>query len=251
MRILYMANNWVGLQIAQWLREQDEKIVGLVVHPDRMAKYRDEIVAVTGVGQAERFTGDCVNDEETVSAIRAMGADVAVSVSFGFLLRAPIIRLFPKGCINLHPAYLPYNRGGYPNVWSIVEGTPAGVTLHYIDEGVDTGDIIAQQQVTVEPVDTGESLYHKLEQASVDLFTQTWPSIREGTVTPVSQSTAEGTSHRDRDVQKIDHIDLDTEVRAGDLINILRARTFPPHKGAYFVHEGRRIYMRLSLCEDE
>ena len=86
--------------------------------------------------------------------IKELGADVALSVFFGYILSPGFIDLFPQGVINLHPAYVPYNRGAFTNVWSIVDDTPAGATLHYIDTGVDTGDMIAQRRVSIEPVDT-------------------------------------------------------------------------------------------------
>ena len=57
---------------------------------------------------------------------------------------------------------LPYNRGMHPWYWSIVDETPAGVTIHFIDENIDEGHIIAQKEVLIDPTDTGESLYGKL-----------------------------------------------------------------------------------------
>ncbi|MHC5002850.1 MAG: formyltransferase family protein, partial [Planctomycetota bacterium] len=138
-------------------------------------------------------------------------------------------------------------RGGYPNVWSIIDRTPAGATLHYIDEGVDTGPVIAQRRVEVGPTDTGATLYRRLERACVDVFRDTWPDLARGSIRAAPQDPSAGTSHRDRDVKEIDRIDLDATYRARDLIDLLRARTFPPHRGAYFVEGGRRIYLRLEL----
>jgi methionyl-tRNA formyltransferase len=153
--------------------------------------------------------------------------------------------------VNLHPAYLPYNRGQYPNVWSIIEGTPSGVTLHYINEKIDAGDVIAQREVPVELVDTGETLYRKLEQASLELFKDTWLLIKSDKPPRIPQSGEPGTYHRTRDAEAIDEIDLDGTYVARDLINVLRARTFPPYKGAYFRHQGRKIYLRLQLFYEE
>jgi len=153
--------------------------------------------------------------------------------------------------VNIHPALLPYNRGSYPNVWSIVERTPSGVTIHYIDEGIDTGDIIAQCTIPVEPVDTGESLYRKLERAMLDLFQQTWPLIRAGQAPRLSQINAAGTTHRIRDAAQIDEIDLNRMYTARELLDILRARTFLPYPSAYFWHEGRKVYVRVQLEYDD
>ena len=251
MRILFLGNNWVGWQVVRWLCEQNEQIVGLVVHPPHKRKYGDEIIRSAQVSPEYIFDGSQLCQPDVLEAIKALRPHVGLSVLFGYILRPEFLDLFPAGVLNLHPAYLPYNRGAYPNVWSIVERTPAGVTLHYIDAGVDTGDIIAQRQVPVEFVDTGETLYRRLEEACVELFKDTWPLIRSGRATRVSQDEREGTYHCTRDVERIDAIDLDHTYTARELIDIIRARTFPPYPGTYLMHEGRKIYLRLQLLYEE
>jgi methionyl-tRNA formyltransferase len=247
MRILFMGNNWLGWQALQWLREEGECVAGLVLHPPEKRKYGAELMA-TASGYAERvLDASRLQQHQTLQIIRDLNPDVGVSIMLGYILRRALLELLPIGCINLHISFLPFNRGTYPNVWSIVDGTPAGVTLHYIDEGVDTGDIIAQTPVHVEPVDTGASLYRKLELAALELFKQQWPRIREGRSGRMPQSVLEGTAHRARDVDQIDQIDLDRSYTARHLIDIIRARTFPPFRGAYITVGGRRIYLRLDL----
>jgi len=196
------------------------------------------------------FEAQQIVQPENLEQIRSCRADLAVSVLFRNILRVPFLSLFPKGCINVHPAYLPYNRGVYPNVWSIVDKTPAGVTLHYIDEGLDTGDIIAQQEIAIEPTDTGGSLYGKLEHAALELFVRTWPLIEAGKAPRTKQDPTQGTSHRLKDVESIDEIDVEKLYRGDELINLIRARTFPPYQGAYFRYKGRKIYLRLDLSEE-
>lgn len=250
MRIVCLCNNWLGWQVLQWLGDQGQEIVGVVVHPAGEGKCLDEIRAVAARTKSIVLKDSSVNEPEGLERIRSLKADMAVSVLFRNILRKPFLDIFTKGCINLHPAYLPYNRGNYPNVWSIVEKTPAGVTLHYIDEGLDTGDILAQERVPVEMTDTGGTLYRKLELAALELFQSTWPSIETGTAPRRRQDAEPGTSHRRSDVQTIDKIDLDRMYKAEDLINILRARTFPPYHGAYFRRDGKKVYLSLELAEE-
>lgn len=250
MRILFLGNNWVGWQVARWLKEQGEEIVGLILPPLPNRKYGEEIISTAGLNPANLFEGSQLDSPGTMDAIRYLRAEIALSVLFDEILQLDFIGLFPRGVINLHPAYLPYNRGLYPNVWSIVEGTPGGVTLHYVDSGVDTGGIISQQQVPVEPVDTGETLYRKLERACVDLLIATWPLIRSGRARCRPQQE-EGTYHRRRDVERIDEIDPNQTYTARELIDIIRARTFPPYPGAYLKQDGGRIYLRLQLLREK
>lgn len=247
MRIIVFGNNWVAWQSVDWLRSRGENIVGLIVHPREKCRFRDEIVEAAGVPDAAVFRGDRLREPETVRAIAGLGADVGVSLLFDYILKPELIELFPGGVINLHPAYLPHNRGQYPNVWSIVEGSPSGVTLHYVDAGVDTGDIIAQTLVPFTAVDTGESLYRRLETAALELFKNTWPAIAAGEADRRPQELEAGSYHRVQDVDRIDEIDPDATYRARDLIDILRARTFPPHRGAFFRENGRKVYLRLHL----
>jgi methionyl-tRNA formyltransferase len=230
------------------LKLQNETIVGLVLHSPEKNKYRDEIVETADLHAAQIFPGASLRDASVIEAIRELKPDIAVSVLFGYILHPSLIQLFPKGCINLHPSLLPYNRGSHPNVWSILEGTPAGVTLHYIDAGIDTGDIIAQLDVTVTEIDTGATLHKRLELSALELFSQTWPAIRSNQNSRRAQVQDAGTRHRVRDLEKVDEIDPEATYKAKDLINLLRARTFPPYPGAYFRSGGRKVYLRLDLA---
>ena len=253
MKILYLANNKLGWKIGQWLKNNTEdEIVGLVLHSESKRKYGAEILNTFNLSDDVIFDGSKLREDETRQAISQLRADIALSIFFGYILKPNFIALFPEGVINLHPSYLPYNRGSYPNVWSIIEETPAGATLHYIDAGIDTGSIIAQKQVEVEPIDTGGTLYSKLEQASYDVFIESWAAIRKEKNPRIKQPLKEGTSHRIKDVQSIDPINLDATYTARQLLNILRARTFPPHRGAYFIAEdGRRVNIRVELEYDD
>jgi methionyl-tRNA formyltransferase len=245
MRIVYFANNRLGARVAERLVTEGADIVGLVLHPASRRRFGDEIAAAAPT--ATRFAGDELDDPDVVAAITALEPQFGVSVLFGYVLRQPVLDVFPAGCVNLHPALLPYNRGAYPNVWPILDGTPAGATLHYVDAGIDTGDIVAQRAVEVEPVDTGETLYRRLEDASFDVFFEAWPSLRDGTATGRPQPTDSGSSHRVRDVDALDAIDPDATYAAGALIDLLRARTFSGFPGAYVVRDGRKILLRLDL----
>jgi methionyl-tRNA formyltransferase len=251
MRVVLFANNWVGWKVAERIRAAGDEIVAVVAHPAGRRRYGDETLAAAGIDADRVIDGATLRDPGVPERLAALGADFGVSAFFGYILRKPVIDAFASGVVNVHPALLPYNRGSYPNVWSIIEGTPAGVTVHYIDEGVDTGDVIAQREVAVGPTDTGASLYRRLEEASVELFAESWALLREGRA-PRSPQPTGGTSHKIKDVERIDEVDLGRNYTGRELIDLLRARTFPGYRGAYFVKDGRRVYLELSLrYEDE
>lgn len=250
MNIFYLANNENGWRILKYLKENNEKIIGLAIHPDYKAKFKDEIISVSGLPEDKIFDGSSICGKEVLEKIRNLKADIAVSINFDYILTSEFIDFFPYGCINLHTGYLPYNRGAYPNVWAIVDGTPAGVTLHYIDAGIDTGQIISQKEVVVNITDTGKILYEKLEEEAHRLFIESWPLVKDGKATPQKQANV-GTFHKVKDTDKIDKIEPDKFYKAIDLINIIRARTFPPYKGAYLEYKDEKIYLELKLYKED
>ncbi len=97
--------------------------------------------------------------------------------------------------VNLHPSYLPWNRGADPNFWSFVDNTPKGVTVHWMDEHLDTGPIIAQRRIEMPYGWTTDEFYEHLRRSVVLLFGEVWPRIKTGTAPAIPQQ-AGGSYHR-------------------------------------------------------
>jgi UDP-2,4-diacetamido-2,4,6-trideoxy-beta-L-altropyranose hydrolase len=251
MRLLYCGNNRVGRDTLRWLIEQGEKIVAVVAHPESRCTCGQEILDLAQSAGAEIFRADQIRRGDCIARLQELQIDVGLSVYFGYILRKPLIDLPSEGFYNLHPAWLPYNRGAHPNVWSIVESTPAGATLHVLDEGIDTGDIVLRKEVPVEESDTAETLYRKCEDACREVFRNGWPLIRSGNPPRTVQKQQEGTFHRVADLARLDRIDLDRTYTARELIDQIRARTFPPHAGAHFICNGRKVFLRIEMQEEE
>ncbi len=96
--------------------------------------------------------------------------------------------------LNIHPSYLPYNRGASPNLWSWYDDTPKGVSIIQIDKDVDTGPLLARRLVEMDPDETLETSYWRLRKAAGELFFDMWPRIREG-IQGASQMPLTGSSH--------------------------------------------------------
>ncbi|CAH1223787.1 formyltransferase family protein [Paenibacillus sp. JJ-223] len=129
------------------------------------------------------------------------GKDFVVSFGYRYIIPMDVINLLNKRIINLHISYLPWNKGADPNFWSIVEGTKKGVTIHYIDEGLDTGDIIAQKEVALEPSDTLRTSYTKLVYEIERLFLEKWEDIRINRISVKPQNKSEGSFHYKKDIK--------------------------------------------------
>jgi methionyl-tRNA formyltransferase len=247
-KLFFFGNNRVALELLRFLLDEGEQLVGLALHPSERSRFREELLDTSGFGGDVVFEEPALHDPGTVDRIRALDAELGVSVLYDYVIPAELIAVFPRGVVNLQPSLLPWNRGRHSNVWSIVEGTPAGITLHWLDERVHAGDVIAQREVPVESVDTGATLYWKLESAMVSLFRESWPALRDGTAPRRQQDTTAGTVHGEADVEAIDRIELDAPTTARKLLDVLRARTFRPYESAYFESaDGRKVYVRLDL----
>ncbi len=218
MDVVFLGLNDVGFRIYEWLCDREDADVAALV-----------------------------TERTQLDLVRELAPDMVVSVGFDHLVPAEILDIPDHGCVNLHPAYLPYNRGMSPNVWSIVEDTPAGVTLHYMDADFDTGEIIARREVDTSFSDTGKDLYRRLEAEQFDLFTDVWPDLVAGDVESTPQTDAEGTYHTIEDFQRLCEIDPDEEVRAGDFLTRLRALTFPPFDNATVEIDGERYYVDIDV----
>ncbi len=122
---------------------------------------------------------------------QSMNFDFIVSYGYRHILKGDILK---QKIINLHTSYLPWNKGADPNFWSFFDATPKGVTIHWLDAGIDTGDIIAQRATPMADNETLASSYAKLQADMVLLFAEAWPSIRDGTAPRTPQMFA-GSHH--------------------------------------------------------
>lgn len=256
MKLLLLVDYPAGYEIAKYLKKRGEEIVGVFLPPRGTRNYLnkgypEKILRVLGLPKEKIFDGDDIGKKDILDDVKSLKPDFVLSIFWGVLLKEEFIKIPKKGCINLHLSYLPYNRGRNPNVWPIVDETPAGVTIHYIDSGADSGDIIVQSKVSVESVDTGESLYKKLVDKSINLFKKAWLTIETGRFSRKKQQKRHP-AHTVNDLQKIDKIYLNKSYNAKKLINILRARTFPPFPSAYFIDkDGKKVYVRIQLKKEK
>lgn len=131
--------------------------------------------------------------------------DFLISYGYRHIIDENVLKKFNYKAINLHISYLPWNRGADPNIWSFVENTKKGVTIHYIDAGIDTGNIIIQKEVPYYPDDTLKSFYEKLRLELERLFTDNWNKIKTGRVEAYPQPTG-GSYHKMSDRKKINHL---------------------------------------------
>jgi methionyl-tRNA formyltransferase len=142
----------------------------------------------------------------TPEDIRAWNVGFLVSYGYRHIIRQPVLALLPERAINLHISYLPWNRGADPNLWSFLESTPKGVSIHHLDQGIDTGDIILQKQVAFSAAEpTLATTYARLQAEIQQLFRDHWPKLKAGYL-PRKRQAGVGTYHRMQDKEAVAHL---------------------------------------------
>lgn len=244
-KIILFANGKVGLSVVQFLKKRKENIVALVLHHDTSALLVKEIIKAS---QCKRiYYANELREAGTIIKLKKLKPDIGISAWFGFILKPEVINLFPSGCINCHNSYLPYNQGKYPHVWAIAKQSPYGVTIHYIDQHIDTGHILSQKRLPIAITDTGESLYEKSLEEVIDLFIHTWPLLLAHRIRPKKQNKAKASFHKASQIDILDRIDINKKYLAKDIINQIRSRSFYDRTYAYFFHKGKKVYIKITL----
>jgi len=137
-----MADDHVGAEITLWLISQYRNDIALVV-----ATSENEVAEIAFAAGVPCLISRSMESVIEHCAIMDLIPDLGCLVWWPRIIKNPLLELPKLGFINTHPSFLPFNRGKHYNFWALVEQAPFGVTLHFADEGVDTGDIIAQRSI--------------------------------------------------------------------------------------------------------
>lgn len=142
---------------------------------------------------------EVVNSYEPITSEMLEGIDFIVSYGYRRKIEKFVLDQFPQRAINLHISYLPYNRGADPNLWSILEDTPKGVAIHYLDGNIDTGDLLVRQGVEFDlENDTLRTSYKRLSETIEALFCRHWLEIRDGKIHALPQLTFHRVADKDK-----------------------------------------------------
>jgi len=189
-----------------------------------------------------------LTERSQLSLIEILEPDIVIASGFEHKVTEDIIEVPEIGTVNLHPSLLPFNRGSHPYIWSLVDGTPAGVSIHYMNDKIDEGPVIARQKVEKKPSDTAETLYERLQARQFELFKQNWGEIKRG-VRGSEQHLARGTVHRSSELDELAEIDLGEEIEAGEFIDRLRGLSFGSRGLAFFEKDGERFFVELDITK--
>ena len=183
--------------------------------------------------------------EEFYNAFVELHADVAVVVAYGKIIPAEYLNVPSHGFVNVHPSLLPVLRGPSPMQYAILQGlNPSGVSIMVLDAGLDTGPILAQEEMELAPTETAETLHDRVQQVGSALLIRTLEAYLNGTVKPQPQNDAQATYSKliDKAEGQIDWTRSDAEIDR-------QIRAFSPWPGAFTFCNGKRVKVILAHME--
>ncbi|MEC2074635.1 methionyl-tRNA formyltransferase [Metabacillus fastidiosus] len=198
-RIIFMGTPDFSVPVLQKLIDDQYNIVGVVTQPDR-PKGRKKVLTPPPVKvEAEKhglpvLQPEKIREKEELDKIFALEPDLIVTAAFGQILPKELLDAPKLGCINVHASLLPELRGGAPVHYSIMQGkAKTGITIMYMAEKLDAGDILTQVEVVIDERDDVGILFDKLSIAGAKLLSETVPLLLEGKITPVKQDEEKAT----------------------------------------------------------
>ena len=232
----------VGYECLKVLIDSKEETVAVVTHEDDPKEeiWFQSVAELARQHHLPVYTPSSPNTPGFIDLIRKLAPDLILSFYYRRILSRELLAIPRLGGINLHGSLLPKYRGRSPVNWVLVNGeSETGVTLHYMVEKADAGDIIAQRRVLIDREDTALSLFRKMTVAAAKLLKETYPLIKAGTAprTPQDSQSASTFGGRRPEDGKITW-----ESPAFSIYNLIRAVTHP-YPGAFTFHNGRKLYI--------
>ena len=191
MKIIFMGTPDFAVGTLRSLAEAGHEITLVVSQPDK-PKGRGHAMVPTPVKVVAEELGipvfQPVKIREAKDVLEKTEADVCVVAAFGQIIQASILHMKKYGCINVHASLLPKYRGAAPIQWAVIDGEKeSGVTIMQMDEGLDTGDMLAKAIVPLDEKETGGSLFDKLSEAGGRLCVETLAKLEKGEIIPEKQ----------------------------------------------------------------
>ncbi len=235
MRIVFIGTGEIGVPaLRALLRSETHELVGVVTQPDRPVG-RDQRIQTPPI-KKELATASLpilqperIRNEETIVQIGALEPDLIVVMAYGQILPKRLLEIPPVACLNLHASLLPRHRGAAPIQAALLAGEiETGITVIYMDEGLDTGDILSQTKLAISPHETGGSLHDRLAQLAPEALLAALDQLRSQTATRTPQNGSRATyaPKLTRDDGKIDWTE------PADVIE-RKIRAFDPWPGAF------------------
>ena len=251
MRIVFMGTPDFAAASLQKLLDDKFNVVGVFTQPDK-PKGRGMEMCFSPVKELALAHGlpvyqpEKMRDGTAFAQIKALAPDILVVVAYGRILPPEVLAIPQYGCINLHVSLLPRYRGAAPVQWAVINGEKTtGVSIMYLNEGLDTGDILRVSPVEIGENETSGELFERITQEGARTLLAAMEDIAAGTAQARPQNDAEATLAPPLTKEQA-HFGFDAPARRlHDLI-----RGLNPWPVAYFEYGGKKVKVLRTLCDD-
>ena len=175
-KVLLLSNNDNSMELYNWLKQAEDVII-------------------------ENF-----KDKLTIEYLKIKQPDIIISYNYKYIISENMISFINNmnvDILNMHISYLPWNKGSDPNFWSFIDDTPKGVTIHRLEKGLDSGDILYQKLIKLDArKETFQSSYNRLNEEIISLFCDNWEDIKYKNYKLIKQQE-KGSYHKHKELQEI------------------------------------------------
>lgn len=246
LKVLFCGARKLGMDCLQELykfHNRDIEIIGAVVPKKNEKVWWNDSV------DEDEVTRMNIRLFDLDEALRLKNLDLVISVLHGPIFKEPFISWVKYGILNLHPAPLPYYRGANGGAHAIINGEKKfGISLHYIDEGIDTGPIIDIYWLKIKPDDTGKSLYKRTHDLGKQLFKDKIKLVikeaKKGKKVSAQKQNNSQANYYPRNSLSNKEINLLKSYK--QIYNFVRALQFTPFEPAYFKYKGKKIHLKIN-----
>jgi|SRR5690242_16520004 len=247
MRFVFAGDRQLGVNILSFLISKGYLPLALFVSEIEKASHSNELIEMSGLESERIFVGTEFKSPSAIQLLSSLDLDYIIGIHFPYIVPKEVLGIPKIGFLNLHPAYLPFNKGWHTPTWAILDGTKYGATLHFMGEELDAGDIILQKELNIQPFDTADSLYQKALKLEETVFKESLPLITSLSPPRIPQLT-KGTSHTKKELKDVQEIDLEEPVTPMQLVKKLRALTTNNcQEAAYFIENGKKYFVQVHL----
>ncbi len=251
MRFAFAGDRQISVNILKFLLELGYEPKALLLSKGKKQSHANKLKSLVQIEDNLIFEGKEFKSNENIEQLKALDLDYIFGIHFPYIIPTELLKIPKIGFLNLHPAYLPYNKGWNTPSWAIIDGTPYGATLHFMSEKLDEGDIIHQKRLLVKKSDTANSLYQQVLDLEEEVFKEAIEQLVSLKLNRKKQ-TKQGTSYVKNDLQRMQEVNLNEKIKVTDFLDRLRGlSTNNKEEAAFFFENGKKIGMKIEFFEME
>ena len=251
MRVVFIGTGEIGVPTLRTLQKSEHDMVAVVTQPDKPVGREQKVTsppikaAISG-SNIPILQPAKIKDAAAIEQIRAFNPDVIVVMAYGQILPRAVLEIPKIACLNLHASLLPRWRGAAPIQAAIAAGdSETGITVMYMDEGLDTGDILLERRINILPTEIGASLHDRLAEIAPDALLESLRLLASGNAPRIQQDKTIATyaPKLDRETGRIDWNERSEQIER-------KIRAFNPWPGAFTEFDGRKLKVFAASIVD-